>query len=160
MRLLLRIAFIWIVLGLLTGLFLRTRKNVSTAWLVGLSLVPWLVHQLYIYVLLEFALPPSLQLIFLGLSILFAVVAGVVSWVLAKKRSPVFAALPLAHGFAYSILLLILARITQTDGLGLNTVSWAVFASGVLFISSMLLSYLFRINTPKLPGFSLKRTRK
>ncbi len=160
MRLLTRIAFIWIVLGLLTGLFLRTRKNVSLAWLLGLSLAPWFFHQLYIYVTLEFALPPASQLIFVGLSLLFAVLAGVVGWLLAKKRSPLFAVVPLAHGVAYSLLLLTLANITRTGGLGLNTVSWTVFASAVLFISSLLLSYLFRVNTPKLPGFSLRRTRK
>jgi hypothetical protein len=160
MQLLTRIAFIWIVLGLLTGLFLRTRKSVSMRWLVILSLAPWLLHQLYIYLLLEFALPVSLQLVFVGLSVLFAGIAGVVSWLLAKKRSPFFAAVPLAHGFAYSLLLLILANITDTGGLGLNTVSWTVYASAVLFTSSMLLSYLFSFNTPKLPGFSLRRTKK
>ncbi len=160
MRLLTRIAFIWIVLGLVTGLFLRTRKNVSMRSLVLLSLAPWFFHQLYLYVTLEFALPPSLQIIFVGLSVIFAVIAGVVGWLFAKKRSPFFAAIPLAHGFAYSILLLILANITRTGGLGLNTVSWTVFASSVLFLSSMLLSYLFKIDTPKLPGFSLRRTKK
>lgn len=160
MRLLTRIAFIWIVLGLLTGLFLRTRKNVSMRSLVAFSLAPWLAHQLYIYLLLEFALPPLLQLVFVGLSILFAVVAGAVSWMFAKRRSVWFAAIPLAHGVAYSLLLLILANITRTGGLGLNTVSWTVFASAVLFISSMLLSYLFKLGTPTLPGFSLKRTKK
>jgi hypothetical protein len=160
MRLLTRIAFIWIILGLVVGLFLRTRKNVSLRWLVALTLAPWFFHQLYLYVTLEFALPASLQLIFVGLSVLFAVVSGVVGWLLAKRRSPVFAAVPLVHGFAYSILLLILSNLTRTGGLGLNTVSWTVFASAVLFFSSMLLSYLFRIDTPKLPGFSLRRTRK
>jgi hypothetical protein len=160
MRLLLRIALIWIVLGLLTGLFLKTRKSVSMRPLVFLSLVPWFLHQLYLYVTLEFALPPTLQLIFVGLSVLFAVVAGVVSWLAAKKRSLVFAAVPLAHGFAYSILLLILANLTRTGGLGLNTVSWTVFASSVLFISSMLFTYLFKLGTPKVPGFSLRRTKK
>jgi hypothetical protein len=160
MRLLSRIAFIWIVLGLLTGLFLRTRKNVSMRWLVAFTLLPWFLHQLYIYVTLEFALPPNLQLIFVGLSLLFAVAAAVVGWMFAKKRSPIFAAVPFVHGFVYSILLLVLANITRTGGLGLNTVSWTVFASAVLFLSSMLLSYLFRVNTPKLPGFSLRRTRK
>lgn len=160
MRLLTRIAFIWIILGLLTGLFLRTRKNVSMRWLVAFSLTPWFAHQLYIYLLLEFALPPTLQLVFVGLSILFAIIAGVVSWLFAKRRSAVFAAIPLAHGFAYSILLLILANITRTGGLGLNTVSWTVYASAVLFISSMLLSYLFKIATPKMSGFSLRRTKK
>jgi hypothetical protein len=160
MRLLTRIALIWIVLGLLTGLFLKTRKNVSMRPLVFLSLAPWLLHQLYIYVTLEFALPPTLQLIFVGLSLLFAIIAAVVGWMFARKRSPVFAAVPLAHGFAYSILLLILANLTRTGGLGLNTVSWTVFASAVLFISSMLLSYLFKLTPPKLPGFSLKRMKK
>lgn len=160
MRLLTRIALIWIVLGLLVGLFLKTRKNVSMRLLVFLSLAPWFLHQLYIYVTLEFALPPNLQLVFLGLSILFAVIAGVVSWTFAKNRALVFAAVPLVHGFAYSILLLILANITRTGGLGLNTVSWTVFASSVLFISSMLLSYLFKLGTPKVPGFSLRRTKK
>jgi hypothetical protein len=160
MRLLTRIAFIWIILGLLTGLFLRTRKNVSMRWLVAFSIAPWFLHQLYIYLLLEFALPPALQFVFVGLSLLFAVLTVSVGWIVAKKRSPVFAAIPLAHGVAYSVLLLILANLTDTGGLGLNTVSWTIFASAVLFISSMLLSYLFRINTPKLPGFSLKRTKK
>jgi hypothetical protein len=160
MRLLTRIALIWIVLGLLTGLFLRTRKNVSVRWLVLLSLAPWFLHQLYIYVTLEFALPPSLQFVFVGLSILFGMIAGIVSWLFARKRSLVFAGIPLAHGFAYSILLLVLANLTRTGGLGLNTVSWTVFASAVLFISSMLLSYLFKLNTPKMPGFSLRRTKK
>jgi hypothetical protein len=160
MRLLTRIAFIWIILGLLTGLFLRTRKNISLRWLVVLSIAPWFLHQLYIYVLLEFALPAMLQVVFVGLSIVFAIVAAGVGWRLVQKRSPYFAAVPVVHGFVYSLLLLILANITRTGGLGLNTVSWTVFASGVLFISSMLLSYFFRIDTPKLPGFSLKRTRK
>jgi hypothetical protein len=88
------------------------------------------------------------------------VIAAVTAWFYHKRRSLGLATIPLAHGFAYSLLLLWLSRITQTDGLGLNTVSWAVFASGVLFMTSLLLSYLLRFSPPKLPGFSLRRGKK
>jgi hypothetical protein len=155
-----RIAFIWIVLGLLTGLFLRTRKQVSMAWLVGLSFVPWFLHQLYIFLTLEFALPPSLLIVFLGLSVLLTLLGAGVGWYFAKRRSPTLAAVPLIHGVAYSISLLILGRITQVDALGVNSISWVVYASATLYVSSLLFSYLFRIATPKLPSFSLRRTRK
>jgi hypothetical protein len=160
MRLLTRIALIWIVLGLLTGLFLRTRKPVSVGWLLALSFAPWLVHQLYILVTLEFALPPTMLIIFLGLSVLFTLVGAGAAWFFARKRSLVMAALPLAHGIAYSLLLLVLERVTQVDGLGLNSIAWVVYASAVLYVSSLLFSYLVRVTPPKLPGFSLTRRKK
>jgi hypothetical protein len=160
MRLLLRIAFVWIVLGFLTGLFLRTRKNQSLGWLLALGFVPWLLHQLYLLLTLEINLPLSQLTLFLGLSVGFTVIAALIAWFYIKRRSLVLAAIPFAHGFAYSLLLLWLSRITQTDGLGLNTVSWAVFASGILFMTSLLASYLPRFSSPKLPGFSLRRGKK
>jgi hypothetical protein len=160
MRLLLRIAVIWIVLGLLTGLFLRTRKKQSLGWLLALGFVPWLLHQLYLLLTLEINLPTSQLALFLGLSVGFTIIAAITIWLYSKKRSLGLAAIPFAHGFAYSLLLLWLSRVTQTDGLGLNTVSWAVFASAILFITSLLFSYLPRFSPPKLPSFSLRRTKK
>jgi hypothetical protein len=160
MRLLTRIAFIWIVLGLLTGLFLRTRRQLSVTWLIMLSFAPWFLHQLYLLLTLEFALPPSLLIVFLGISVLLTIIGAGVVWYFAKKRSPAVAGVPLLHGILYSISLLVLERVTQVDALGINSISWVVFASATLYVSSLLLSYLFRIATPKLPNFSLKRTRK
>jgi hypothetical protein len=160
MRSLLRIALVWLVLGLLIGLFLRTRKNQSLGWLLALGFVPWLLHQLYLLLTLELMLPTTQLALFLGSSVVFTVIAAVIAWFYIKKRSLVLAAIPLLHGFAYSLLLLWLSRITQTDGLGLNTVSWVVFASGILFITSLLFSYLLRFSPPKLPSFSLRRTKK
>jgi hypothetical protein len=160
MRLLLRIALVWIVLGLLVGLFLRTRKRESLGWLLTLGFAPWLLHQIYILVTLEFTLSSSQLLFFLSLSVLLTLLAAGVAWFYKKRRPLALASIPFVHGVAYSILLLSLARLTQTDGLGLNTVSWAVFASGVLFLTSLLFSYLLRFAAPKLPGFSLRRTRK
>jgi hypothetical protein len=160
MRLLTRIALLWIALGLLTGLFLKTRRQVSMVWLLALSFTPWFLQQLYILLTLEFALPPSLLIVFLGSSVLLTIIAAVVAWSFIRKRSLITAVLPLLHGLAYSILLLVLERVTQVDGLGVNSITWVVYASGTLYVSSLLLGYLFRVATPKLPGFSLKRTRK
>jgi hypothetical protein len=160
MRLLVRIALVWIVLGLVTGLFLRTRKNLNLAWLIGLSLLPWVLHQLYLLVMLGFVLPSTQLITFLGFSLLFIVLGSVFAWRYQKQRSVALAALPLVHGVLYSGLLFWLGRVTQTDGLGLNTVSWVVYASAVLFMTSLLFSFLFRVATPKLPSLSLRRTKK
>jgi hypothetical protein len=160
MRLLVRIALVWIVLGLVTGLFLRTRKRLKLAWVLGLSFAPWLLHQLYILVMLGFVLPSTQLITFLGFSLLFIVLGSVFAWRYQKQRSLTLAALPLVHGVLYSGLLFWLSRITQTDGLGLNTVSWVVYASAVLFMTSLLFSFLFRVATPKLPSLGLRRTKK
>jgi hypothetical protein len=158
MRLLLRIALVWIVLGLLVGVVLRTR-NTRLRPLLVLSFVPWLLHQLYSLVTLEFTLPNPQLILFLGISLLLTLIAAGLAWFYAKRSSPALASLPFLHAVAYSLLLWTLAEFTQTDGLGLNTISWVVFASSVLFMTSLLFSYLLRFTPPKLPGFSLRRKK-
>ncbi|MGL4609300.1 MAG: hypothetical protein ACRCYY_06390 [Trueperaceae bacterium] len=165
MRLLTRIAVIWIVLGLLTGLVLRTRKPETLGWLLALGFAPWLFHVLYCLLFLGLELRTVQLALFLGISGLLTLLAGLVAKIFASTRSTQLAALPLFHGIVYSLFLFIFARIYELSQLGLNTISWTVFGSGILFVTSLLFSYLLRF-----PGgapssfnptrFSLKRPKK
>ena len=148
MRLLSRIALFCIIIGIIFGLFLRTRVK-NQIFLFILGFLPWLIHILYIT--LSVLSIPTLQLIlFIAGNLL--VLAGILamSWRYLKQRKLWASTFPVIQGFIYSLSLLWFVRIIAIESLGLNSLSWVGYAGAVLLMSGVLFGYLFRLPRIKL----------
>jgi hypothetical protein len=157
MRLLTRIGLFCFILGLMVGLVLRSRLKNSLA-LVMLSFLPWLIHMLYV-VISVLGIPLLEVGLFVGINITILLILLALAWRPLKAHRLWVALLPALQGFLYSLSLLWFIRIIAIEGLGLNSLSWIVYAGSAIAMSGLLLGYLFRIPVPKL-GSLMKRRSK
>jgi hypothetical protein len=138
-------------------MFLRSRLKSLTA-LITLSLLPWLIHM--VYVLISVLGTPSLQLsIFVGVNLVITLILLALSWKPLKNHRLWVAFLPVLQGFLYSLSLLWFVRILSIESLGLNSLSWVAYAGSAIAMAGLMLGYLFRLPMPKL-GSLMKRHSK
>ena len=142
MTLLVRIGFVWIILGLLLGMLLRRlgwRRKVA----FGVSFLPWLGHLLYV---VAYTLRGADDLltrlsVFVGVSFVVVFVIGVAAWRYTTgnpKRMPL---VPLSLGLVYALPLLWFSSMLQARTLRLDSLSVVAFVGATLFVSSALLTY-------------------
>lgn len=142
MTLLVRIGFVWIILGLVLGLLLRRlgwRRKVA----FGVSFLPWLGHLLYVVAYtLRGADDLSTRLsVFVAVSLVLGVAVGLAAWRYTTgnpKRMPL---VPLGLGLVYALPLLWFSSVLQARTLRLDSISVALFVGATLFMSSALLTY-------------------
>jgi hypothetical protein len=156
MRLLIRTGLFCLVIGLVIGLFLRARVK-KLYLMITLGFLPWVIHLAYIVISVWDIPLMHLGLFLVGNVLVLLSILGL-AWTPIKRRSLWIALLPTLQGFIYSLSLLWFIRILSIDGLGLNSLSWVVYASAALAMSGMLLGYMFHIPLPKL-GSLIKRSK-
>ena len=158
MSLLLRVAFVWIILGFVLGIVLRRQlRRRSPLLIFGLSLFPALGHFIYIaFYTLRNTGDLGLQLGVFGL--LAALVVTLIVWgggrYLRGKPSRT-ALLPLGVSLAYTLPLMWFSSALRAQQIGLDAIPSVVLAAATLFASSTLFSYLWRFE----PGTLLRRRR-
>jgi len=156
MSLLLRVAFVWIVLGFVLGVVLRRQVRRGRPLLVlGFSLFPVVGHFIYLAVYtLRNTGALTLQLSLFGL--LAAVLVALVVWSGRRAflaRPSLTALLPIGASLAYTLPLFWFSSTLRAQQIGMDAIPSVVLAAATLFASSTLFSYLWRFE----PGALLKR---
>ena len=151
MRLLARIAVVWVVLGLVVGFLLRARVPWRRLnWLYALSALPWLAHLVYV---VSYTLGNSSGLglplaVFVVATLLLGTLALGFGW-RAWRGAPVRLALgPLVLVGAHALPLFVFSRLLQgaglgNAGLGMDAIPMVAFICAALFWGSVLLAYAF-----------------
>lgn len=142
MTLLVRIGFVWIILGLLLGMLLRRlgwRRKIA----FGVSFLPWLGHLLYVIAYtLRGADDLSTRLwVFVAISLVAGVGVGLAAWHYTTRNPKRMPLVPLGLGLVYALPLLWFSSVLQARTLRLDSISVAVFVGATLFVSSALLTY-------------------
>ena len=141
MSLLVRIAIIWIILGLVIGFILRRQLGAERLGLVySLSLLPWLGHLAYVvFYTLERSDALGMQLIILAVS--SAVLALVSFWSgrrFAWTRPSRLALVPIGIALLYAVPLIWFGMALRAQSIGMDSIPAAILVGATLFVSSIL----------------------
>jgi hypothetical protein len=160
MNLLLRLALLWIVLGLVVGIVLRSQFK-GRAWIpFVLSFTPWLVHMLYViwYTLGNTDLLNTSLLIFVLLSLLVAIGVMWVGYRSLQRNGTTVLLTPILQALIYGLgPLFWFMTVLREQEIAMDSIPAAMFVGGTLFVSSMLLSFRFKLPSPGKLIFKGKR---
>ncbi len=149
MRLLSRIAIIWVVLGLVVGLVLRGQLSWRRLGaLYALSALPWLAHLVYVvFYTLDNASGLALPLTLFALSsLVLGTLTLFLGWRFWRKTPLRLSFAPLLLALAHAPPLLVFSRALQSAGLGnaglgMDAIPMVAFICAALFVASLLFAF-------------------
>lgn len=141
MSLLVRIAIVWIILGLIVGFILRRQLGAQRLGLVySLSLLPWLSHMAYIiFYALERSGDLGTEIIIFAVSSAVLALVGFWSgrrfaWAQPSRLSLV----PIGIALIYAVPLIWFRIALRAQSIGMDAIPTAVLVGATLFVSSVL----------------------
>ena len=160
MALLLRVSLVWMALGFVVGFVLRRQVPGRFSLLLGVSVLPVLVHVGYIaaYTLSERAAGTlNVRLgVFIGLGIVLVALSPL-TWRYVRERPARAPLVPLALTALYALPLLWFSSVLRTQRIGLDVIPTVVLVCATLFVSSLLFVYTFGLSSSK--GLARRRRR-
>lgn len=141
MSILIRLAALFIVVGLVVGLILRVvLKRVKLRVLMLLALVPWLVHEIVIvFQTRAHGAPVVGTLMFAAAGLVIALTGAVWGWRAARRRRLVTALMPLIVAVAYAgVPFAIYVGWLRRWSISVDALTTVAYVSASLFAASVL----------------------
>lgn len=146
MRLLSRIAILWIVLGLAVGLVLRFRlslKHLPTVYALGA--LPWLGHLAYVafYTLENGSNLGGPLALFAGSSLLLGSLWLFAGWRFLRKSPSRLALTPLGLVLLHGLPLLLYSQVLRNASIGMDAIPVVALVCAALFVASLQFAFGF-----------------